>query len=67
MATTSLEALMERECGFAGREIVVGSWSGLERSWKWRVESQDAETSNAGVEFSFGVLIGNRDLQCSLL
>lgn len=31
MATTSLEAVMEREWGFAGRVMVVGSFSGVER------------------------------------
>lgn len=47
MATTSFEAVMERECGFAGRVIVVGSLEGLLRSWKWSVESHDAETRSA--------------------
>lgn len=47
MATTNLEAVIERECGLAGRGMVMGSFSGLLRSWKWRVESQDADTSNA--------------------
>jgi hypothetical protein len=48
MATTSLEAVIEREWGFAGSLMVAGSFSGVLRSWKWRVESHDAETSNAG-------------------
>jgi hypothetical protein len=47
MATTSLEAVMESECGFAGRMIVIVSLEGLLRSWKWRVESHDAETRSA--------------------
>jgi hypothetical protein len=32
MATTSLEAVMESECGLAGRDIVVGTLSGDLRS-----------------------------------
>lgn len=46
MATTSLEAVIEREWGLAGRGMVVAAFSGCFRSWKWRVESHDAETSN---------------------
>ena len=56
MATTSLEAVIERECGFAGRVIVVGSFSGFLRSWKWRVESHDAEMSNAKYIVNFVLL-----------
>ena len=29
--------------------MTVCGFSGFLRSWKWRVESQDAETSSAGV------------------
>jgi len=47
MATTSFDAVMESECGLAGRVMVVGSLEGLFRLWKWRVESHDAETSSA--------------------
>lgn len=47
IATTSLDALMERQNGFAGRGIVVGSLDGSERWWIWRVQSQDAETNIA--------------------
>jgi hypothetical protein len=47
MATTSLEAVIERECGFAGRVIIVGPLDRSLRSWKWRVESHDAEMSSA--------------------
>lgn len=32
MATTSLEAVMESECGFAGRVMLVGSLPGELRS-----------------------------------
>ena len=48
MATTSFVAVREREKGLAGRGIEVASLSGLERSWKWRVESQEAEINMAG-------------------
>lgn len=47
MATTSLEAVIESECGFAGRVIIVGPLERSLRSWKWRVESHDAEMSSA--------------------
>lgn len=56
MATTNLEAVMERECGLAGSLRVAGSFSGLLRSWKWRVESHDAETSNAGISVRIALL-----------
>jgi len=48
MATTSLEDVIERECGLAGRGMEIGSFSGDCRSWKWRVESQEAETRISG-------------------
>jgi hypothetical protein len=32
MATTSFEAVIERECGLAGRVMAVGSFEGLLRS-----------------------------------
>jgi hypothetical protein len=34
MATTSLEAVTEREWGFAGSVMIVCSRSGFLRSWK---------------------------------
>jgi hypothetical protein len=49
MATTSFEAVIDRECGFAGSVMVVGSFSGCFRSWKWSVESHDAEMSSAKI------------------
>jgi len=67
MATTSLDAVIDNECGFAGSLIVAGSLSGLLRSWKWSVESHDAETSNAVNEVSIVPLQGGNNLQCSLL
>jgi hypothetical protein len=48
MATTSLEAVREREWGLAGSVRVVCSRSGFLRSWKWSVESHDAEMRSAG-------------------
>lgn len=50
MATTSLELVKEREWGFCGRVILMTSLSGLLRSWKWSVQSHDADTNNAGME-----------------
>lgn len=47
IATTNFEAVIDREWGLAGRVMVVGSFEGLARSWKWRVESHDAETRSA--------------------
>jgi hypothetical protein len=57
MATTSLEAVKEREWGLAGSVRVVCSRSGFLRSWKWSVESHDAEMRSAGTlvsKYSFG-------------
>lgn len=48
MATTSLEVVRDRECGFEGRVMVVCVAEGLVRSWKWRVESQEEEMRSAG-------------------
>jgi len=48
MATTSLEAVIEREWGLAGRVMIVGSFDGKFRSCIWRVESQEAETRISG-------------------
>lgn len=59
MATTSLEAVMEREWGFEGRVMVVGSLEGELRWWMWRVESHDAEISNAVLLSACGQLILN--------
>lgn len=53
MATTSLVGVMEREWGFWGRAILIGSLSGFLRSWKWSVQSHDAEISRAMRVVSF--------------
>jgi len=44
MATTSLVGLAARAWGFPGRETMRGCEVGDLRSWKWRVESQEADT-----------------------
>jgi hypothetical protein len=40
---------MERECGLAGSLMETASFSGFETSWKCKVESHDADMSNAGL------------------
>lgn len=67
MATTSLEEVREREWGFAGSVIVVCVAEGLERSWKWRVESQEDEMRSAGEFVSYCINDGKEGVLCSLL
>ena len=50
MATTSLELVIDREWGFCGSVILTTCFSGLLRSWKWSVQSHDADISNAREE-----------------
>ena len=50
MATTSLELVIDREWGFCGSVILTTFFSGLLRSWKWTVQSHDADISSAGEE-----------------
>jgi hypothetical protein len=52
MATTSFEAVREREKGLAGSWIVVGSLVGSLRSWKCSVQSHDADMSNAKISLT---------------
>jgi len=49
IATTSFEAVRAMENGLAGSGMVVGSFAGSERWWKWRVLSQEEDMRRARI------------------
>lgn len=63
MATTTLEGLAARACGFPGSEMVIGVEVGALVLWTWRVWSQEAEMSMAMRE-GLRVSQRGRDLRC---